>query len=445
MTIGARLRRPQRLRLILVTAGIFGWLAFAALAAQMYGDPPHGSGFDLELLIQGGRHVAAGVSPYDPAMLAGRSVEITSLFYSYPPIVAQAFATVSFLPSPVIFAIVVLLASLAAVWVGRTVAARADAVPAAAIGIDPTQDDRRDVAGSGPSAGLLLAALLPFWFPYTVGMLFGNIDIFFPALYGLVLLAVLQPAGQTRSERRVVAGGLALALASITKLHPVVLGLWLLARGLVERRRGADLRQVGPWRLPRSWRIAAVSIVAVAIALGVSLAVGGIQPWLDYVTVLRAGAQVNLLDPRNIGPAVQLVMLFGLGPSAVGPIQLAVLVSALAITIVAALRVEDPLESLAWAATASFIVLPVTWFHHFAALVPFGIAALARGCGLGEAITRRVWILVIVAFGVVMIAFAQPPTWLLVPIFLAAIRISRPGRPALLPDPAARLETQAPA
>jgi hypothetical protein len=39
---------------------------------------------------------------------------------------------------------------------------------------------------------------------------------------------------------------------------------------------------------------------------------------------------------------------------------------------------------------------------------------------------RRLWILVLVAFAIVMIGFAQPPTWLLVPIFLAAARLSRP-------------------
>ena len=440
MTIVERLRRPGTVSPILVTAGIFGWLTFAILAARAYGDPPHGAGFDLELLIQGGRHVAAGVTPYDPTMLAGHSVEIASLFYSYPPIVAQALAPISWLPSPVILAAVIALASLGAVAVGRAVA-----VGAVAAGTIPGAATTDRSADLGRIVALALAALLPFWFPYTVGMLFGNIDMFFPALYGLVLLAVIQPSGAGRSERWVVAGGLALAFASITKLHPAVLGLWLLSRGLIERRRAADLRRVGPWLLPRSWRIAAVSIAAVALALAISVVVGGIQPWLDYVTVLRAGAQVNLLDPRNIGPAVQIVMLVGLGPSGVGPIQLVVMISALVITVVAALRVEDPLESLAWAATASFIVLPVTWFHHFAALVPFGIAALARGSRRDAATVRRLWILVVVAFAVVMFGFAQPQTWLLVPIFLGAARVSRPMPPEPLRDPVARLETQAPA
>jgi hypothetical protein len=212
----------------------------------------------------------------------------------------------------------------------------------------------------------------------------------------------------------------------LIKLHPAVLGLWLLARGWSERRRGEDVRRIGPLGLPRSWRIAAISIVVVAAVLGASVAVGGLEPWRQYIAVLRAGASVDLLDGRNLGPAVQLVMLLGPGPAAVGPVQVAVLAMALIVAITAALRVRDPLESLTWAAIASFIVLPVTWFHHFAALVPFGIAALARGSLLGPAVMRRLWILVLVAFAIVMIGFAQPPTWLLVPIFLAAARLSRP-------------------
>ena len=418
-----RLRRPATLRPILITAGLFGWLAFAGLTSQMYRNTPPGAGFDLELLIAGGRNVAAGISPYDPAMLAGRSVEIASLFYSYPPIVAQVFSVFAFLPSVAIFAIAVAIASLAAVLVGRAVAT--------AFGSDAV----------GRATVLPLAALLPFWFPYTVGMLFGNIDIFFPALYGLVLLSVARPPGGVHSERWVVAGGLALGLASVVKLHPAVLGFWLLARGAVEWRRGEDLRRVGPLTLPRSWRIAAVSIGAVAAVLALSLAIGGLQPWLDYVSVLQAGASVDLLDNRNIGPAVQIVLLLGLGPGAVGPIQVAVLATALVVTIAAALRVDDPLESLAWAAAASFVVLPVTWFHHFAALIPFGIAALARATATAPEVRRRLWILLGVTFAIVMIGFAQPPTWLLVPVILAAARWSRPAN---LGDPWAGRWTSAP-
>jgi hypothetical protein len=338
-------------------------------------------------------------------MLEGRSVEIATLFYSYPPIVAQAFSLLAGLPSDVIFAGAVASASAAAVAVAAAVARSVRSVWAARV------------------VALPLAALLPFWFPYTVGMLFGNLDIFFPALYGLVLIAAL-PSHRPKSERWIIAGGVALALASVTKLHPAVLGLWFLARGVVEVRRGVEARAIGPIRLVPAWRVAAVATIGVAALLGLSLAVGGIAPWLEYATVLRAGASVDLLDPRNLGPAVQTVMLFGLGPSAVGPIQVVVMSIALVVTVVAAFRVEDPLESLLWAAVASFVVLPVTWFHHFAALIPFGIAAIFRA-EPSRATRQRMLAFVAASFAIGAIGFGMPPTWFLPIVFLLAIRLSR--------------------
>lgn len=399
--------RPVGVRLMLLTAGIVGWAAFGLLTWQMYQSSPSKAGFDLELLIAGGRSMAAGASPYEAGML-GSSVGIADLFYSYPPIVAQFFSLFVSLPPVAIFGAAIAGASVAATLVGRAVAA--------AFGSEAV----------GQAAVLPLAALLPFWFPYTVGMLFGNIDIFFPALYGLVLLAAVRPNDAPRSRSWEVAGALALTLAAIIKLHPAILGLWLVSRGSLERRRGDDLRQIGPVLLPPSWRIALVATVAVAVVLSLSVAIGGLQPWFEYVTLLRTGTAVDLLDTRNLGPAAQLVLFLGFGPSFVAPIQLAILAVVVVATVAAAVRINDPLLSVACAAAASLVVLPVTWFHHFAALLPFGVAAIARGA-MGDAWTKqRRWILLVAAFGIPIIGFAELPTWLLVPILFAAIRLSQP-------------------
>ena len=80
-------------------------------------------------------------------------------------------------------------------------------------------------------------------------------------------------------------------------------------------------------------------------------------------------------------------------------------VGALAIAVVSALAVDDTLESLLWGAFASLVVLPVTWFHHFGMLVPFGVAALARGWDGRPASRRRMLVLTVVAFLVAAFGF----------------------------------------
>ena len=89
-------RRPNPVWLGL---GIVGWAGLAWLAVQMYSTTPRSAAFDLELLLQAGRDVAAGRSPYDPAMVAGGVPGAADLFYSYPPPVAQAFSLFAAVPA----------------------------------------------------------------------------------------------------------------------------------------------------------------------------------------------------------------------------------------------------------------------------------------------------------------------------------------------------------
>src|SRR5262245_55645882 len=142
--------------------------------------------------------------------------------------------------------------------------------------------------------GWSAVALTPLLFPFAIGLLFGNLDVFFPLMYGLLLLGVLPLAPRASSA----AGGVAAAVAGVTKLHPGSLGLGLLVRavGSVEARRAL-----------------AAAIVAGLGILAVSLAVGGTRPWADYVTVVRAGSNADLVDPRNGGPAALLAMVLPVG------------------------------------------------------------------------------------------------------------------------------------
>lgn len=366
--------------------GVVGWTYVVALGAQMFATNPPTAGFDLELLLDAGRRIAAGQSPYDPALIAGAAVQAESLFYSYPPPVAQAFRLLTGIPSGVVLVGWAIGATAALVVVGVAIA--------------------RQLGVARPwRVGLPLVAVAPFVFPYAVALLFGNLDAWFPALYGLLLIGALRPEGGGAAT-----AGAALAVAALAKLHPASLGLWFLARGAAERR------------------VVVAAALSAAAIVGASLVVGGLDPWRDYVAVVRAGMSADLVDPRNAGPAAQLGLALGLDGSAVRLAQAAMSLGALAVTAWAARARRDPVESLGWAAAASLVTLPVTWFHYPAALIPFAVAAVARASSGEPAARRRTFVLTAAAAVVAMAAIAVTPLlWVSVGLVLAGVRASAAG------------------
>jgi hypothetical protein len=382
----------------LAILGIVGWIGLVWIGVTLYAATPPKAGFDLELLLQAGRDVAAGRSPYDPALVAGTAPVAESLFYSYPPVVAQVMAIFAPIPSPVMLV----------AWGAAAVAGLA--AVAAALG--------RRFAPGLPTRSIVVpvVALAPLCFPFAIGLLFGNLDVFFPLLYGAMLLAV-SPGSGPASER---AGGVALATASIAKLHPGVLGVWFGLRGL-----GGD-RHAG-----RAF------LVAVAFGLGllaVSVVLGGIGMWSDYVQVVRAGSNADLVDPRNAGPAAQLALLLGADDRFARTAQIVVSLAVLVVTVAAARRGGDPVERLGWAAAASLATLPVTWFHYPSAMIPFGLAALLRSHDGPAASRVRRLIAAALIVAAVAIAFL-PLIWVAIGLVLLAVRLS-PPRPERQPPPA---------
>ncbi|MEA2549364.1 MAG: hypothetical protein QOE42_1962, partial [Chloroflexota bacterium] len=289
-------------------AGVLGWAGLVWLGIRLYGTNPPTAGFDLELLLQAGRNVAAGRSPYDPAMLAGTAPVAEALFYSYPPVVAQVMAVFASIPSPVMFVCWTVAAVAGLGLVARALAARIAAGSGAAF-----------AAMSPLVVGVTAIGLAPLMFPFAIGLLFGNLDVFFPLLYGLILIGVLPAASSADAAR----SGAAASMASVAKLHPGSLGLWLL------------VRSVGTPEVRRALFAAAVVLVAV---VAISVVAGGVQPWADYVAVIGAGSRADLVDPRNAGPAAQIALLVGGGdgPSLARALQIPVAAIALAVTVVAA-------------------------------------------------------------------------------------------------------------
>jgi hypothetical protein len=381
--------RPRPIALptaIWLVVALVGWTMIAWLGVRLFSASPPAAGFDLELLIRAGRAVAAGASPYDPALVAGTAPGATSLFFSYPPVVAQAFALVAWAPSGLIFIAWAVGAVAAMLAVGERV--------------------RRTIRDSAPARGVGLAtlAVASLTFPFTVAVLFGNVDAFFPALYGLALVAAVAPSRSTS-----IAGGIAIAIAAVAKLYPAGLGLWFAVRAARDRRSLATV---------------AAAILTVGILVLVSLAIGGLNPWRDYVSAVGSASRAELLDPRNIAPAALLARLIG-GSSDVARLIQILVSAAAAVTIAwAAWKRPDPVESLAIAATATFVLLPVTWVHYPAALIPFGIAALLRADGPASRTTRVLIGGAIVVAGVSL--FWLPLLWVAVGLAIAGVRASAP-------------------
>ena len=393
MTAVARPRPPTSLPLLIwLTIAVVGWTMIAWLAIGAFSAKPPTAAFDLELLLQAGREVAAGRSPYDPALVAGTAPEAVGLFFSYPPVVAQALAPFAAVPSGVMFlgwsiaAIAVLF--VAAERIRR--ALRADVLPGV--------------------TGLAAVAAGALTFPFVVAILFGNLDVFFPALYGLALVGAVSPRTADRTL-----GGVAVALATLTKLYPAGLAVWFAARALRDR---AD-------------RGSATPILAIVGAVGAlvvaSLLVGGVTPWLEYVRVVASAGQADLVDPRNVAPAAQIALLVGAGSDVARLIHLPIALAALFVIAWAAWARPDPIESLAIAAACSLVLLPVSWVHYPAALIPFGVAAALRSRGLPRASTVRSLLTVSVAISIVALAWL-PLLWLGVVTLVLAVRQSAAER-----------------
>ncbi len=369
-----------------------GWRAGVAWIGWLLWqhDPPN-AGFDLTLLLDAARNVLNGQSPYDPAILGGTSPDAVSLFYSYPPPVAQAMTLLAWLPDGIVLILWAIGATLALGYVASRLAAHA--------GRDPLRTAVRAMC------------VAPLVFPFAIAVLFGNLDAWYPLAYGAVLLAVLP--GSSRSTRMLA--GVALGAIIVAKLQPAPMLLWLLV--LAWRPGGRSLATV-----------AGATIVTGLAIVAASVAIGGVQPWLDYAHIVVAGAGSQLVDPRNIGPVSLIGQATGAASDVLRWVQVAVVAVVLAATLFAAVRIGDWSMGFAIVATASLVTLPVTWFHYPVALLPAAILL---------ALTDQRSRPILVASAVVAaIAIAWLPlTWLAVALLLVAALRGRRWYPSAVTPP----------
>jgi hypothetical protein len=380
------------LRLVWLIVAAIGWTGVALLGAALYAQHPPRAGFDLALILEAGRRVAAGTSPY-LAGAVGQGTQVESLFYSYPPPVAQAASLLAGLPDGL-----VLVATGVAATVGFAAFVRALARLAAP-------------GYPGLDAVLPALALAPFVYPFTIALLFGNVDAWFPLAYGAALLAVSGGPARWR-----IGGGIAIGLVSLAKLHPAAILGWLAIRGLRDARRRGDGDR--PTRLSAAWPVLGVAVATVGAVTVVSLVIWGPGPWAEYADVLRAGTGADFVSRLNIGPASQLSLLAG-DDGLAARVAPAVSVAALAVTAVAAWFLRPVTLSLAVATAASLIVTPITWFHYPVALLPFAAAAWLQARDSRHA--ARTAALLVAALVVAGLSISEPvAVWLAVGLVLVA-------------------------
>jgi hypothetical protein len=407
-------RRPLGMALAAaLVAGTLGWIGVVAIGLQLGSATPSNLGFDLEILLRAGRAVAEGRSPYAPELVSGTAPTATHLFYSYPPPVAQAMTVLAWLPS------------VAALVVWTLVAV--GGLLAVAEGL------RRHCAPERSRLEVLAvtAAAAPLTLPFAIGVLFGNLDVLFPLLYGAMLIAALAPTRTTT-----VAGGGALVIASL-KIHPASMGLWFLVRAIRERRDGRNDRR-GDGRDGASARVVVAAVVIGLAVVALSVVLGGTGVWAEYAQVIGSGTRAVIVDDRNAGIAAIAATTLGGGDPLARTLHLAVGAAALVVTTWAAWRRADTLESFAWAAAASLVILPVTWYHYPSAMIPVAIAA---GLRAGGASARPVRLLLIAAGVVAAVAIAVLPLiYVAIGLVITAARRSGEGaaaeiRPERSPGP----------
>lgn len=398
---------PRFRRLVWLVVGVTGWTGVAALGLVLLSQRPPQAGFDLVLILDAGRRVASGASPY-LAGAVGAGTQVESLFYSYPPPIAQLASLIGGLPVGTVLTVTAVGAvagfGLVVGGLARVAAGPAPGVGGASVVAAPRRWEVVD-------AVLPALAVAPYVYPFAIALLFGNVDAWFPLAYGATLLATLGGSPRWR-----VAGGVAIGLAAVAKLYPGVLIGWLALRGLRARIREDDPG------LPGDWLTLAAAVVVGVVVVGVSLLAGGLDPWRDYVGVLRAGAGADLVSTLNVGPASQLALLLG-DPTVAARVAPFAALGALLVAAVAAWAVRSPATSMALAATASLVLSPITWFHYPVALLPFAAWAwIAVRDGADPRLHRTVIALLGGAIVVAGAAIAAPvAVWLAVGLALAAV------------------------
>jgi alpha-1,2-mannosyltransferase len=278
-------------------------------------------GYDLSAYWLAARHLLGGEGIYSAAQLAGPYAPQGQFLYLYPPFLAVLVAPLAWLfPDS--------YAPAMAAWalVGAVVAA------AVVIGLGRLEG----VARHPVRTAFLLAGAFAFP-PLVAELVLGNVHVLLLGLLALAWWGVRAGSG-----RGAAVAGIAVGIASLIKLFPAVVLLWLLLTG--------------------RWRAVAWGIGAAVAGAALSVPITGIDPWLQYPRVL-----LNLGSPADLTDALApSVWLSAVMPSLAA--RVLVLVVGLALVAWAARRLDER-ASFGIAVAASVLMAPALFQHYLALML----------------------------------------------------------------------------
>jgi len=337
-----RLREPAFLRLVLVlvAAILVGYrlLQFIALTAQVQW------GYDFGYYWRAGQALVAGLPIYSAEQLAGPYAPQGQNGFLYPPPLAGIMA-----PWTTIGPADARLAAWGWTALGAAILVTTILAVARSEGL---VDRLRSSIGLG--RWILVAAA--FGFPPVVGeLVLGNVHLFLLGLLGLAWLGI-RWSETTGDHRHEWLAGFAVGVAATIKIFPGVLLLWFV--------------------LTRRWGGAAFVLVGIVSMTLLAMPFTGVQPWLDYPTVLA-----NLSAPADttdtLAPTVWLAELLDFTLARV-------IVTAAGLAILAWAALRSPARmSFTVAVLVSILVAPALYHHYLAILVLPFLLLLAEGRGIG--------------------------------------------------------------
>jgi len=293
-------------------------------------------GYDFSAYWAAGGRLLDGLSPYQAEQLSGLYSPQQQFLYLYPPPLAAVVAPLALLfPDDY----------RAAAWFWTSIGAVLLVASTLALWRSERLGERFPIL-AGRGRWLLVAGALAF--PPVVGeLVLGNVHLL---LLGLLTVAWL---GVRRDgSRGEWIAGIAVGAAAVIKVFPAILIVWF----LVTRRSRAVLGAV---------------VGAAAIEL-VTLPITGLEPWVQYPTVLaNLGPPVDLRD--TLAPTVWLATELGFTVA-----RIFVTVIGLALLEWTEMRAprsgdrdsaDHTARSFAIAVTVSVLIAPALYHHYLALLV----------------------------------------------------------------------------